>query len=84
MVNRSRGIFSVGHAVKENFSNLILQSSGQEHFADVNFAMVKRSRAFLLCGQVVKQHKSRSKFLDPGLSCDYSAYMGVPTPCITN
>ena len=26
-------------------------------FADVNFSMVKRSRAFLQCGQAVKQQK---------------------------
>ena len=26
-------------------------------FADVNFGMVKRSRAFLQCGQAVKQQK---------------------------
>ena len=30
VVNRSKGIFAIGQAVKDNFCNLILQSNGQE------------------------------------------------------
>ena len=57
MVNRSRGIFAIDLGVKDNFRNLILQSSSQEPFADVEFGTENRSRAFLQCGQAVKQQK---------------------------
>ena len=43
MVNRSRGIFTIGQGAKDNFCNLILQSYGQKLvFADVNVDMVKQ------------------------------------------
>ena len=67
MVNRSRGIFGIGQAVKDNFSNLILQSSGQEHFCRCKFCYgqtVKSLFAVWSSGQAVT-----------------TVHMGVPTPC---
>ena len=49
------------------------------------------SQVFLQCGQVVKQPKCQSRFLDPGRSCDYGIYgsvtllqlIVVPNACAT-
>ena len=65
LVKRSRTIFVTWYC----------SQAVKSLFADVDFGTVKRSRAFLQCGQEVKQQKNDSQiFLDPGLSRDYSAY----------
>ena len=78
-VKRSRTIFKLGNSGQDiNVLRMrtahsvvkCVRSNGQGPI----YSAVKRSRSHLRCGQVVKQQKRWSKFVDPGRSCDYSAY----------